>query len=69
MSEPIWNEFLTERDKAVFAASGYNTGGGLAKITDALNTPDHMAQVLALRLSVLFHHARRAIEPPRITLV
>ncbi len=22
MSEPIWNKFLTERDKAVFAASG-----------------------------------------------
>ena len=22
MSEPIWNRFLTERDKAVFAASG-----------------------------------------------
>ena len=26
MSEPIWNQFLTERDKAVFAASGYGTG-------------------------------------------
>ena len=23
MSEPIWNQFLTERDKAVFSASGY----------------------------------------------
>jgi hypothetical protein len=23
MSEPIWNQFLTERDKAVFAMSGY----------------------------------------------
>jgi len=22
-SEPIWNKFLTERDKAVFAAAGY----------------------------------------------
>lgn len=23
MSEPIWNKFLTERDKQVFAAGGY----------------------------------------------
>ena len=23
MSEPIWNKFLTDRDKAVFGASGY----------------------------------------------
>ena len=29
MSEPIWSEFLTERDKAVFAASGYVRGVGL----------------------------------------
>ena len=28
MSEPIWNQFLTERDKAVFAASGYGARGG-----------------------------------------
>src|SRR5439155_19143839 len=31
MSEPIWNEFLTERDKAVFAASGYGARGGFGK--------------------------------------
>jgi exopolyphosphatase/guanosine-5'-triphosphate,3'-diphosphate pyrophosphatase len=41
--------------------------GGLAKIADALRSPDAMAQVLALRLAVLFHHARRPIDPPRIT--
>ena len=29
MSEPIWSEFLTQRDKAVFAASGYVRGVGL----------------------------------------
>lgn len=29
--EPIWNQFLTERDKAVFAASGYGTRGGFGK--------------------------------------
>jgi nicotinamidase-related amidase len=31
MSEPIWNKFLTERDKAVFAASGYAAPGGFGK--------------------------------------
>lgn len=31
MSEPIWNKFLTERDKAVFAASGYGVRGGFGK--------------------------------------
>jgi maleamate amidohydrolase len=29
MSEPVWNKFLTERDRAVFAASGYGARGGL----------------------------------------
>jgi maleamate amidohydrolase len=31
MSEPIWNRFLTERDQAVFAASGYGARGGFGK--------------------------------------
>jgi maleamate amidohydrolase len=31
MSEPIWNQFLTERDKAVFAAAGYGARGGFGK--------------------------------------
>ena len=31
MSEPIWNKFLTERDKQVFAASGYGTRQGFGK--------------------------------------
>lgn len=31
MAEPIWNKFLTERDKAVFAASGYGAPGGFGK--------------------------------------
>jgi len=31
MSEPIWNQYLTERDKAVFAASGYGARGGFGK--------------------------------------
>ena len=31
MEEPIWNKFLTERDKEVFAASGYGAPGGFGK--------------------------------------
>ena len=28
MSEPVWNKFLTERDKAVFGTSGYGARQG-----------------------------------------
>lgn len=31
MSEPIWNEFLTDRDKQVFATSGYGATQGFGK--------------------------------------
>ncbi|HEV8680836.1 MAG TPA: isochorismatase family protein [Stellaceae bacterium] len=31
MSEPIWNRFLTERDKAVFAAGGFGARMGFGK--------------------------------------
>ena len=31
MPDPIWNEFLTERDKAVFATSGYGARQGFGK--------------------------------------
>jgi nicotinamidase-related amidase len=31
MSEPIWDEFLTERDKAVFSAAGYGARAGFGK--------------------------------------
>src|SRR6267154_4007809 len=31
MSEPIWNQFLTERDKAVFGPSGYGARAGFGK--------------------------------------
>ena len=30
-SEPVWNKFLTERDKAVFNTSGYGARGGFGK--------------------------------------
>jgi hypothetical protein len=31
MSEPIWNKFLTVRDKQVFAASGFGVRQGFGK--------------------------------------
>lgn len=31
MSEPIWNEYLTERDKKVFASAGYGSRQGFGK--------------------------------------
>ena len=31
MSEPVWNQFLTERDKAVFGSSGYGARQGFGK--------------------------------------
>ena len=31
MSEPVWNRFLTERDKAVFAAGGFGARAGFGK--------------------------------------
>ena len=42
--------------------------GGLSKMERLLADDDLAAQLLALRLAVLFHHARRAIDAPRITL-
>jgi hypothetical protein len=31
MGERVWDKFLTEEDKAVFAASGYGTRGGFGR--------------------------------------
>ena len=42
--------------------------GGLSKLPQLAAHVDLAAQVLALRLAVLFHHARRPIEAPRIAL-
>jgi len=42
--------------------------GGLDKVAAALVDADTRAQVLALRLAVLLHHARRPIDAPRIRL-
>jgi len=42
--------------------------GRLAKMAPVLGDDELRAQLLALRLAVLFHHARRAIGTPRVTL-
>ena len=42
--------------------------GGLSKMAPALAKPQFRAQLLALRLAVLFHHARRPVDPPRVTI-
>ena len=42
--------------------------GGLDKVGARLSDIEYRAQVCALRLAMLFHHARRAISPPRLTL-
>ena len=42
--------------------------GGLSKMAPVLDDAQTIAQVLALRLAVIFHHARRAIDAPRIRL-
>lgn len=42
--------------------------GNLKKVAAALEDSQRTAKILALRLAVIFCHARRAIEPPRWTL-
>ena len=42
--------------------------GGLAKMAPLLPDADTRAQLLALRLAVLFHHARGPIAKPRVAL-
>jgi exopolyphosphatase/guanosine-5'-triphosphate,3'-diphosphate pyrophosphatase len=42
--------------------------GGLSKIRGALDDPLFRAQVLALRLAVIIHHARAMVASPRIAL-
>ena len=42
--------------------------GGLAKMAPILTDVDTRGQLLALRLAVLFHHARGPIETPRVVV-
>ena len=42
--------------------------GGLSKMAPALAKPQFRAQLFALRIAVLFHHARRPIDRPRVKI-
>lgn len=42
--------------------------GNLRKVSEALGEPSRVAKILALRLAVIFCHARRPFEMPRWTL-
>ncbi len=53
-------------EQARLALLVYGCRGGLAKVQAGLGESDVRAQLLALRLAVLFHHARTAITVPRI---
>ena len=55
-------------EQAHLALLVYGCRGGLEKVHPALGNVDVRAQILALRLAVLFHHARTAIDVPRIEL-
>src|SRR5947207_1199467 len=55
-------------DQMRLALLVFGCRGGLAKVGPALGDDDTRLQLLALRLAVLFHHARAAISLPRIRL-
>ncbi len=53
-----------EQDRLALLVLGCR--GGLDKVPGALEDPGLRAQLLALRIAVLLHHARRPIDAPRI---
>jgi exopolyphosphatase/guanosine-5'-triphosphate,3'-diphosphate pyrophosphatase len=55
-------------EQAHLALLVFGCRGGLDKVRYALGDEDVRLQLLALRLAVLFHHARAAIALPRIRL-
>jgi exopolyphosphatase / guanosine-5'-triphosphate,3'-diphosphate pyrophosphatase len=55
-------------EQARLALLVYGCRGGLAKVQAGLGEPDVRPQLLALRLAVVFHHARTAIAVPRIAI-
>ena len=59
---------FSEQEQRALALLVQGCRGRLAKIGHALRQPNTIAQVLALRLAVLFHHARGPIDAPRVAL-
>lgn len=56
------------RDQKALSLLVLGCRGKLAKVAPLLADIDWRAQILALRLAVLFHHARSPLTAPRITL-
>ncbi len=59
---------FSAQEQRYLAALVLGCRGGLSKMPQVATHLDFAAQVLALRLAVLFHHARRAIDPPRLVV-
>ena len=59
---------FSAREQQVLSWLVFGCRGGLSKSAAALVDPPFRAQLLALRLAVLFHHARAPVDLPRIRL-
>jgi exopolyphosphatase/guanosine-5'-triphosphate,3'-diphosphate pyrophosphatase len=59
---------FAERDQKSLSLLVLACRGKLAKVAPLLADPEWRAQILALRLAVLFHHARSPVTEPRIAL-
>jgi len=59
---------FSAQEQRYLAALVLGCRGGLSKMPQVAAHADFAAQILALRLAVLFHHARRAVETPRIAI-
>ncbi|MEO8537158.1 MAG: Ppx/GppA phosphatase family protein, partial [Betaproteobacteria bacterium] len=59
---------FSAREQAVLARLVLGCRGGLSKLGDALEDGNFRAMLFALRLAVLFHHSRRALDLPRLTV-
>jgi exopolyphosphatase/guanosine-5'-triphosphate,3'-diphosphate pyrophosphatase len=60
---------FSAREQQVLATLVLGCRGGLSKMAPVLKEGDFRAQLVALRLAVIFHHARREITaPPRVSL-
>jgi exopolyphosphatase/guanosine-5'-triphosphate,3'-diphosphate pyrophosphatase len=59
---------FSSREQGDLALLVLGCRGGLAKVAPALAEPEFRARLIALRLAVLFNHARRPIDVPRIVL-
>jgi exopolyphosphatase/guanosine-5'-triphosphate,3'-diphosphate pyrophosphatase len=59
---------FSSREQSDLALLVLGCRGGLSKVAPALSNPDLRARLAALRLAVLFHHARRPIDAPRVVL-